>query len=246
MSKLLLEPDCTRYNVALNPSPGIEVLSLGNECQPVVVLDDFLLQPEPLLQYAEQGEAFRASTTDFYPGVRKPLHGLYSKVISDSFCEVFRELFSLKVSLAPTVNLCALSLTTTKAKNLRPIQSLPHFDHSDSFQFAVVHYLCESDYGGTSFYRHRKTAYESITEDRVQSYARALKEEVVRARFPGKKYMQGDNEWFECIGTVKAKYYRAVFYRGNLLHSGDICSEQQLSSDPREGRLTANTFIHFS
>ena len=80
----------------------------------------------------------------------------------------------------------------------------------------------------------------------MQDYASKLKAEVVGARFPGKRYTNGDDLWFERTARIGAKFNRAIIFRGKQLHSGDIDGRASLSSAPRRGRLTANTFIHFS
>ena len=223
-----------------------ELSYLGAERFPLMVIDNFIDQPELLLANASSGEDFKASPSDYYPGVRKAVSGNYAEALCFALQQVFQQNFDLAASRDPSVSLCAFSMTTTAPEQLRPIQSLPHFDNSDPLQLAVVHYLCGAEFGGTSFYRHRQTGFESIGPDRVQSYAKKLKAEVMAARFVGKTYMNGDDSWFERIGGVQAKFNRAVIFRGNLLHSGDIDARKNLSSKPLEGRLTANTFIHFS
>ncbi len=230
---------------SLNPKRDIQLLSIGEE-QPVVIIDDLLANPQQLLDYAQQGDEFQSAATDYYPGIRKPISGSYAQVLCRTIQETFQCVFGLRDDSTANVSLCALSLATTEPAQLRPIQSLPHFDTSDSFQLAVVHYLCTPEHGGTSFYRHRQSGYESITSDRVQAYAALLKEQVVSARFPGQQYMNGDSEWFERIASIEAKFNRAIIYRGNLLHSGDINADNGLSHNPLSGRLTANTFINFA
>jgi len=229
--------------VSLSSDMTIEVLSIGREQQPVVVLDQVLANPENLLAYAASGEAFSTTPNDYYPGVRKEIPKQYSNLLCQLVLDSFPEVFAVLSDTQANVNLCALSLATTPAEKLRPIQSLPHFDTSHNSQLAVVHYLCSEAHGGTSFFRHKQTGFETITEDRIQRYAPALKAEVIAARFLGQQYVSGDNEWFERTGGVPAKFNRAIFYRGNILHSGDIQPEMGLSSEPVAGRLTANTFI---
>ena len=56
-------------------------------------------------------------------------------------------------------------------------------------------------------------------------------------------YMNGDSNLFERTGKVDAKFNRAIFYRSNILHSGNVQAGIDLSEDPEVGRLTANTLI---
>ncbi|QBE65819.1 hypothetical protein EWM63_24920 [Pseudoduganella lutea] len=134
-----------------------------------------------------------------------------------------------------------LSLATTPQEALRPIQSLPHFDSVERNLIASVHYLCDERFGGTSFYRHRSTGFESMDAQRIAGYAPRLKQEVMRQGARSFTYIRGDTALFERTASVNAKFNRAIFYRSNLLHSGDIAVDAGLSVVPRGGRLTANT-----
>lgn len=237
-------PNCNGH-FSLNPFANVQMLTIGNEQHSVLVIDNVLSQTESLLQYAKQNPPFGTTPKDFYPGVRKSIEGAYPKLLGEILHRFASDNFNVGSSIA-TVDLCALSLTTTPASQLRPIQSLPHFDTSDPMQFAAVHYLCDARHGGTSFYQHRQTGYESIAQDRIHHYASTLKHQVSSKRFTGQQYMNGDNEWFMRIASIDAKPNRIIFYPGYLLHSADISSDETLSSDPNSGRLTANTFIHFN
>ena len=77
----------------------------------------------------------------------------------------------------------------------------------------------------------------------MQTYAATLKSQVISAQFPGQAYINGDNDWFERIASIDAKFNRAIIFQGNLLHAGNINSKQSLIDDPQRGRLTANAFI---
>ena len=44
---------------------------------------------------------------------------------------------------------------------------------------------------------------------------------------------------------MPARFNRLVVYPGSLLHSACIHPVRSLSSDPRQGRLTVNTFYDF-
>ena len=64
--------------------------------------------------------------------------------------------------------------------------------------------------------------------------------EAGRTAARGFTYIRGDTALFERTASVAARFNRAIFYRSNLLHSGDIAADAGLSPDPRRGRLTAN------
>jgi hypothetical protein len=235
---------CLRIDLAVNAAGSSCVHRVGREGQPVIVIDDFMAEPEGLIVYAESGDPFQASPHDYYPGVRKPAPPQYAAELCAKYAKLLREVFALGAS-EPDVLLSALSITTIRPEKLRPIQRLPHFDTSDPRQLAVVHYLCEARHGGTSFYRHRKTGYETIAQDRLKQYAALLKQQVMTEYAPPAEYMGGDNALFERIASFDARFNRALIYPSNLLHSGNIlltCSEDH---PPRTARLTVNTFLKF-
>ncbi|HEX8603227.1 MAG TPA: DUF6445 family protein [Pseudoduganella sp.] len=236
---------------ALHPSPGRQVLYVGVDREPVLVVDDLLLEPEAIVRWAETGTAFQRQEGDFYPGVRKPLDMAYANALHAHLRELLLATFGAACDAALTPPItplsCVLSLATTPQEALRPIQSVPHFDSVERNRIASVHYLCDERFGGTSFYRHRSTGFESMDAQRIVDYAPCLKQEVMREakRNPatGFTYIRGDTALFERTARVDAKFNRAVFYRSSLLHSGDIAVDAGLSSEPRRGRLTANTLL---
>jgi hypothetical protein len=155
----------------------------------------------------------------------------------------FRNVFNIASDKKIEAASCVLSIATTAPQELRPIQSVPHIDSCNTSNIAVVHYLCQPHHGGTSFYRHRQTGFETIDEQKLQHYAPMLKSEVMADKSSEFHYMNGDTAIFERIGQVEAKFNRAIFYRSNILHSGNVQTESGLSDKPRSGRLTANTLI---
>lgn len=218
---------------------------IGLERRPVIVIDDFMPEAESLVAYAETGEPFGAMPNDYYPGVRKPCPPRYADDLRARYAQLLRESFGFNAT-EPDVLLSVLSIATTRPAQLRPIQRVPHFDTSDPHQLAVVHYLCEARHGGTSFYRHRTTGYETIRQDRLHGYAAILKRQVMTEYEPPARYMDGDNPLFETIASFDAQFNRALIYPSNLLHSGNVRQPQPESDSPRAARLTANTFLKFS
>lgn len=231
------------YDFSINPQLSIRVDYVGIEQQPVIVVDNLLLSPDAVIQYAETGTGFQRDTKDFYPGIRKPLAPAYAEHIYQHLLETLWTVFSTKATANIKLLSSVLSLATTPPEELRPIQSVPHFDSFEENRIAAVHYLCQPKHGGTSFYRHRQTGYESINKQRLNSYAPTLKREVMAENLGSYHYMNGDSRLFECTGKIEAQFNRAIFYRSNILHSGNIQSEVGLSENPRIGRLTANTLI---
>lgn len=219
--------------------------SIGSEQRPLAVVEDFALDPEALIAYAESGEPFRATPGDFYPGIRKPAPPQYAEEFCARYGDVLRERFALPTHSMPRVIFCALSITTTEPHRLRPVQRVPHFDTSSPNQLAIVHYLCGPEHGGTSFYRHRSTGFETISQERIRHYSATLKREVMKEYAPPPKYMDGDDRLFARIASYQARCNRALIYPSNVLHSGDIRRVSLAAAPPRAARLTVNSFLRF-
>jgi Family of unknown function (DUF6445) len=109
---------------------------------------------------------------------------------------------------------------------------------------AVLHYLCDASHGGTAFYRHRETRYESLDAQRVPGYLQSLERELTTHGPPEGEYVRGDGPLFEQIASFDARFNRVLIYRGRALHAGSIAPTATLSSDPLQGRLTANAFFY--
>jgi hypothetical protein len=145
-----------------------------------------------------------------------------------------------------TGELSHFSLVTTPPGQLNLPQRLPHFDNTNPKQIAVLHYLHPPEFGGTSFYRHRRTGYEYVDAPRQQDYGRALQQDFNLLGEPPRRYIMGDDERFERIGGAAAAFNRLIAYRSINLHSADIAPNFVGSLDPLRGRLTVNTFFFYS
>ena len=139
---------------------------------------------------------------------------------------------------------CNLSLVTLRPEQLNLAQRLPHVDTVDPLQIAFLHYLCEPRFGGTAFYRHRATGFETLTPERLATHKRALDTELAEAA-PGAGYITGDTALYEQTAAFEAAFDRMLIYRSRVFHSGQINPDAGLSPDPRVGRLTANIFLTY-
>ena len=229
----------------LSKPQQIRVERIGQEQNPLLIIDNFYAEPDQLLQQACSEPGFTAQASDFYPGLRKQIRGDYPTQSLQCIVPLVREYFAVAPERTAQLSLCAFSLTSTAPEQLRPIQSVPHIDTHDPLQFAMVHYLCTESFGGTSFYRHRSTGHESITQECLTNYFKILKQEVMDQQQTQFNYINGDTDLFERIYQVPVVFNRAIVYRSNQLHSGDISAQLGLSTNPRQGRLTANSFFSF-
>ncbi len=209
----------------------------GAEAEPLVIMEDFAADPEELLR-AAYAQSYAPSGAH-YPGIRAPADPSYLGARMDLLQQVLTDVFDQPRGAALVE--CAFSIVTAQRDALTPIQRIPHFDSTDPGRLALLHYLCGEDAGGTAFYRHRATGFETISQDRLGRYESALQGEVDALPMSG--YVDGDTTLYEETGRVGARFNRMVVYRGFRLHSGVIPLDCPLSPDPRDGRLTVNTFL---
>jgi hypothetical protein len=158
----------------------VQVERIGTEGHPLLVIDNAVPEPDALAQ--------RAAPLDFkplapsYPGLRAPAPNSYLQAIMPGLLGLLRDVYGYRHGAH--LQECFFSLVTTRPQDLTPMQRLPHFDGVGDEKVAVLHYLCGAEKGGTHFFRHRATGYESVTVVRFPGYKSALEREVEAAGFP--------------------------------------------------------------
>jgi Family of unknown function (DUF6445) len=210
----------------------------GREGQKVAIVDGCLADPEALVALAAR-QRFEPRGP-YYPGIRAPIPSSYYASLLTPFAEVLRTTFGF--SKGAHVRECNFSLVTTAPEQLQPIQRLPHYDGVEPNVIAVLIYLCGPEHGGTNFFRHNRSGFETVTRDRFEAYRSSLEAEVRELGLPSAVYYSGDQR-FKRIAGYEANFNRALLYRGITLHSGAIANPAGLSPDPRVGRLTVNAFL---
>jgi Family of unknown function (DUF6445) len=218
----------------------INIFYHGAEREPVLVIDNFVPDPARLIEDAAM-LSFRAIGIH-YPGIRAEVPTRLARSFIAGLEDQIADLFGVAINLAE-IESC-YSLATTKPADLTPIQRLPHFDGVEPERLALLHFLGHSEEGGTSFYRHRSTGFETISAGRLDRYRGLLEQEIAKHGLPEPAYISGDTDLFEHIGHYAARFNRAILYRGNTLHCASIPAGMTLSSDPQRGRLTVNTFLN--
>ncbi|MBI1402631.1 MAG: hypothetical protein GC147_05400 [Porphyrobacter sp.] len=182
-----------------------------------------------------------AKITPQYPGVRAPLESTVCAAWLTRLAPLLEGWFAMPGTRWEMQ--AWYSLVTAAPATLLPIQRLPHVDGTDPRQIAMMLYLHRTGHGGTAFFRHRSTELEALTEPDYPRYAAALKADVAQSGLPPAAYVTDGAPHFERVHAVPGTFNSAVFYRGNILHSGVIDNAAPLSADPREGRLTINAFF---
>ncbi len=103
---------------------------------------------------------------------------------------------------------CHYSLVTTPPEKLTYLQRIPHIDSVASKELAFIHYLFKADLGGTAFYRHRKTGFEYVDQERKPEYLRCLEEEKLGPHSPPAEYISGDTPLYELLGSQQGVFNR--------------------------------------
>jgi hypothetical protein len=230
---------------ALRMPPDVQCVEIGG--QRIVFIDHFLEDPQALVEAACLSR-FEPPTAlaehKGYPGVRAPAPQAYTRALAQLLDPLVKANFQVPEHLDIKLGLSAFSLTTVPPGQLGPLQRTPHFDASTPHYVAALLWLCDASHGGTGFYRHNATGLQRITAENRERYLDAHHQEVNR-RHPPPRYFDDSDEHFSFLGMMPARFNRLVVYPGSLLHSACINPARSLNSDPRQGRLTVNTFCDF-
>lgn len=212
---------------------------IGDEQMPLVLIDNFYPNPKVLIDDAAR-RTFR-DNAPYFPGIRATLPEAYFKSLQGALSYLLVNIFQYTRGLE--LQEAHYSLVTTPAKDLSPMQRLPHIDGGNDMKLALLHYLCGPQHGGTSFYRQKRTGFETVPQARFDAYKNAVSEDQAEYGPPNAKYFHNSDKRFEKIHSVEAKYNRAILYFGLNLHAITI-GESPLTENPRTGRLTANSFFN--
>ena len=230
-----------QYDFSPNPNAKTQTLHVGNEKQPVLIVDECLLHPESAVEYAATSVQF-TPPKQMYPGIVGPAPRQYALSVLNVIARLLRDTFNVPIEQAQVNSFYAISITPPAQLSIG--QRLPHIDTPNPNQIAVLHYLCDPKHGGTAFYRHRATGYESCNEQQFMEVVKSLEQDAAANGPLPAEYINGSNRVYEQTASVDAKFNRLLIYRSRVLHSGSI-NPQNLSADPRVGRLTVNTFLAF-
>ena len=224
----------------LHPDIRVERLTIGAEKAPLMVIDNFVADPQRLVRKAAARQ-FRSGGRN-YPGIRTDAPLGYQQLFRDRLQPTLFDFFGL-TGESLTFSMCHYSLVTTPAAELTALQRMPHTDSIDGRGLATVHYLFRGDLGGTAFYRHRGTGFEFIDASRKALYLSQIEPFVRDPQLLPNGYINGDNALFEQVASVPAAFNRMLVYRRNSLHSGSIDKNFVPDANPSTGRLSINCFI---
>lgn len=228
----------------LNPNLHIEQLRVGNEQTPVIVIDDVLDDVSALREYASSQTRFHGHDTA-YPGQRGALPMPYVKAIINQLYPLLIKAFEIPHDFGLKLKNAAFSLVTQPPESLSVLQRLPHFDSNQPYYLAMVHYLQEGQFGGTGFFKHRPTGFETVSEGRRETYIQSGDAFLSQHGDPELRYIAGSDAHYELFHQVDYKPNRLVIYPGKLLHSALVEPDRDIDRNPHSGRLTANFFMEF-
>ncbi len=219
--------------------PTVTVHCIGDEGEPVAVIENFA--PEPHALRRDATICSFASSDDHYPGVKAPVASDYLARQWPVLGPIFKEVFEVsgKVSVLDV----AYALIKTPPEVLTLEQRLPHVDALAPGRLAFIHYLVPEGSDGTAFYRHRSSGFETIDRARSTAYFAQLNDDLRTHGLPPPSYLNGSTPIFERIGHFDGHFNRALVYRGRLLHCGAIATGHALFGDARHGRLTITGFF---
>lgn len=233
-------------DLRLNPNAEITVHPIADRLNCIIV-DDFLAEPDAVVDFAAQHHDQFAIPPMSYPGPVMDIDpGATGDLLRFIKSRMSRYFPFMRGGLELTT---MLSMTSLQPADLSNLQRLCHSDPSVGHgraKFASLLYLFrDADLGGTGFYRWKdRPLMERATALEMQDPTAALA--FLQEQFPTYNkppcYITESNEIAELIGVVPARFNRWVFYSGDIPHSGFIKSPEKLTTDFATGRLTLNCF----
>jgi hypothetical protein len=227
---------------AFNNNAQVRLAHIGRRRIAISMIDDVLRDPEGVaaLGFAQ---SYAQDRSNFYPGLRVPMPESFSTAFRAWLTLILGRNGVLEGGRAIYRDTSFFSVVTTASTDLLPIQRIPHYDSTDPNLFAAVIYLCDTRFSGTSFYRHRKTGYEEITEENRANYKIALDTDMRLHGAPQKEYINGDSALFETIFSNELRFNSAIIYPGRVLHAANIKRQFEPPKDQSEWRLTVTALL---
>jgi len=240
------ESNPANYDFGFNRNLRVTVNRVGESRQPVLIVDNVMRDPKSLIEFAANEVTFRAAWTPQggYPGVRADAPREYAGGLLAHLGDAIAATFFTPMPVVPTEANCLLSIVTRRPQQLTNQQRIPHFDTPDPMRIAFLHYLCDESFGGTAFYRHKKTGLDAVRPDQEAEYCR-IRDEELKLAPPPRSFITSDAADYEQTANIDARFNRLIVYRSQHLHSGSIPQDMNFSADPRTGRLTATVFITY-
>lgn len=238
-----MSDDATLF--AFNDRAEAKLLRIGRRGIAVVRIDNVLRDPQSVaaLGFAQ---SYGEDRGNLYPGLRAAMPESFSIALRSWLTPILQRSGMLEDGEMIHRDSSYFSIVTTPSRDLLPIQRIPHYDSTDPKLLALVIYLCDTRFSGTTFYRHRRTGYEEITEATRENYQIALDHDMRVYGPPSREYMNGDNRLFEVIHSNELKFNSASVYPGRVLHAGTIEKHFEAPQDKSGWRLTITALLQLA
>jgi len=232
-----------------NPQASLRQILIPGHT-PCVVIDNFLLEPEKMVAFAQaRRDAFAHEGGNFFPGPEIEMPPAFSALLGDYFTQHVRRLLGARRTLDVTSR---LSMVTRPPALLHPAQRICHRDSmvgtrrvnpaaGEGIAASVLYLFQDSGLGGTSFYvpsqpvPQMNALFEHARTGSGADFDAILKSPPA--------YLGASNDYFEQVCSIPAAFNRAIFYDGAIFHSAQVDAPGRLSQDPAHGRLTLNGFF---
>ncbi|MDC2888357.1 DUF6445 family protein [Psychrosphaera algicola] len=211
-----------------NPLMEVNVMKVGVEQTPIIVIDNFATNLDDIKKFAKSQAVYTPDTDTLYPGIRSPLPEPYIIKLLQAIYQPLYGIYGIDLSKRLKPLNSFFSLLTLPPEDLHLLQRMPHFDTNNQYCFAVLHYLSNGQHGGTGLYRHKPTQFERITDKRYEHYINSAKQFIQTNGEPAQGYITTSTDHFEKYYEVKYKPNRLVIYPSNLLHSVNVDKERDL------------------
>jgi Family of unknown function (DUF6445) len=228
---------------AFNPNASVSSIVVGQCPVAVTVADDVLVHARRLAEFGLRRN-FVEDDTNLYPGVRARVPAEFSRPLHAWLTRALHRAGVLEECCHISDDVSFFSIVNKSPANLLPLQRIPHYDCTDPRVFAAVIYLFDRGNSGTSFYRHRTTGYERLTDDNEVNYRAALNRNMKQLGPPAREYTNGNSALFERTHSVDSAFNRMVIYPGNVLHAADIDGSLFDGGDNGRCRLTVTSLMN--
>ena len=239
-------PTCKTI-IMFNPHPKIQLVPIPGHL-PCVVIDDFLLEPESMVEYAVRyRERFTMAPENTFPGLQLPMEESFGAAFNEFFIQHVRSLLGARRTESVYTR---LSMATLQAQELGVFQRICHTDPITTqphqcFAAAVLYLFHDTALGGTSFYAPKMSGNElyRLFYSPHSPWCNMSNQEFTEVLGTAPSYQTGSNDYFELLTMVPAAWNRVIFYDACIFHSAYITEPALLSADPQRGRLTLNGFF---
>jgi hypothetical protein len=233
-------------NIRVNPNAKIRQHPI-NEDLSAIVVDDFLLNPDEIIEHASNSRVDFEAPPRNYPGEVLDLNAIQFPEVTQYIRSRLSKIFSFV--RGDFEDSCQISLTTLQPEKFSWIQRLPHEDpllDPLRVNIALMVYLFDNpDLGGTGFYRYRdKKFWHSMVQKQIDDPDGGLS--IVQTRYDmflePSKYPGDSDQAVELLTMIPARFNRMICYPGKVPHSAYIPDASLLTNDCKKGRLTLNSF----